>query len=188
MKWLPRDKRNPFFVVVFVVAMILILICFVLIRSQYESLAQIATGKKLAAGRLQNVENVIKNGDATANQLADVTYALSRAEEDMASGDLYSWTYDTIRRLKPQYKIDIPDIGHPTVSDVDLLSSVPYKQMRFTVSGTAYYHDLGKFVSDFENNFPHARVVNIVLEPSAAGGEKLSFRMDIIALIKPNSA
>jgi hypothetical protein len=188
MKWLPRDKRNPFFLVVFVMAMILILICFVLIRSQYGSLAQIATDKKLAVDRLQNVENVIKNGDVTANQLADVTYSLSRAEEDMASGDLYSWTYDTIRRLIPQYKIDIPEIGHPSVGDVDLMSTVPFKQMRFTVSGTAYYHDFGKFVADFENNFPHVRIVNVVLEPSGTGGEKLSFRMDIIALIKPNSA
>jgi hypothetical protein len=188
MKWLPRDKRNPFFAVVFVIALILILICFVLIRSQYDSLTQIATSKKLTANRLQNVENIIKNGSATANQLADATYALSRAEEDMASGDLYSWTYDTIRRLIPEYKIDIPQIGHPAVSDVDLLSNVPYKQMRFTVSGTAYYHDFGRFVADFENNFPHARIVNVVLEPSGAGGEKLAFTMDIIVLIKPNQA
>ncbi|HTQ49209.1 MAG TPA: GspMb/PilO family protein, partial [Candidatus Acidoferrales bacterium] len=66
----------------------------------------------------------------------------------------------------------------------------PFKEIRVTISGTAYYHELGKFLADFENSFPHIRVVNLALEPvnaTEAGNEKLSFRMDIIALVKPNS-
>ena len=54
---------------------------------------------------------------------------------------------------------------------------------------TGYYHDVGKFISDFENNFPHGRVVNLIVEPVSSadpGNEKLSFRMDVIALVKPN--
>jgi hypothetical protein len=72
---------------------------------------------------------------------------------------------------------------------MDLLPSFPYKQIRFAINGTAYYHDLGKFISDFENHFPHARVVNLVIEPMSNAdntNEKLSFRMEIIALVKPN--
>ena len=72
---------------------------------------------------------------------------------------------------------------------MDLLPSFPYKQIQFTINGTAYYHDLGKFIADFENNFPHARMVNLVIEPASgadSSNEKLSFRMDIIALVKPN--
>jgi hypothetical protein len=188
MKWLPRDKRNPFIIAVASTVVILGLLYFGLIRLQFEFLSKVAEDKKIAANKLEGIENTIKNSDTTATQLADVTYTLSRAEEDMASGDLYSWTYSTIRLFKQQYKVEIPEVGHPSVSDVDMFPTFPYKQLRFTVNGTAYYHDLGKFIADFENAFPHARVVNLVAEPMSDSGdsEKLSFRMDIIALIKPN--
>ena len=64
------------------------------------------------------------------------------------------------------------------------------EQIKVNINGTAYYHDLGKFIADFENNFPHIRIVNLTIEPASAGepgNEKLSFRMDIVALVKPNS-
>jgi len=186
MKWLPREKRNPFIVAVVSTAAILALIYFGLIRVQYASLTQVAANRQAAGIKLLDIERNIKNRDATAAELADVTYTLSRAEEDMASGDLYSWTYATIRLFKQQYKVEIPEIGHPLVANVDLLPSFPYKQVSFTIDGTAYYHDLGKFIADFENAFPHARIVNLVIDPAGADGEKLSFRMEIIALVKPN--
>jgi hypothetical protein len=58
-----------------------------------------------------------------------------------------------------------------------------------TIGGTSYYHDLGKFIADFENQFPLFRVLNLEMEPapSVAGAEKekLSFKMDVVALVKP---
>jgi hypothetical protein len=117
-----------------------------------------------------------------------VTQNLSRAESDMASGDLYSWTYNTIRLFKTPYQVDIPDIGHPDVEVTDLLPAFPFKQVKFTITGTAYYHDLGKFIADFENTFPHIRVVNLQMQPDpTANDEKLSFKMEVIALVKSTS-
>jgi hypothetical protein len=85
--------------------------------------------------------------------------------------------------------VDIPNVGQPSAGDCELLGGFPYKQIRFSLSGSAYYHDLGKFVADFENKFVHCRVVNLSLEPSGepAAGEKLNFKMDVIALVKPNN-
>ena len=74
------------------------------------------------------------------------------------------------------------------MGEVDLMPHFPYKQLKVTVGGTAYYHDLGKFIADFENTYPHARIANLTLEPvggTADSGEKLAFRMDIIALANP---
>ena len=69
----------------------------------------------------------------------------------------------------------------------------PYKAAVFNVRGVAYFHDLGRFLADFENSFPFARVQNVEMEvagSSAATGtsdtEKLSFRMEIVTLINPN--
>ena len=188
MKWLPKEKRNAFIIVVLSTAAILALICFGLVHSQNVMLSRIAETRQSAGNKLSDMEKTIKNADLTESQMADATYQLSHAQEDMASGDLYSWTYGTMRLFKQRYKVEIPDIGHPTVSDVDLLPSFPYKQLRFSINGKAYYHDLGKFVADFENAFPHARIVNLVLESAGAESEQLSFRMDIIALVKPNAS
>jgi hypothetical protein len=185
MKWLPREKRNPFIIVVLISATLLALICFGLIGSQRASLVTVADGRRVASQKLQVIENSIKNTDATAKDLKDAMDALNGAEADMASGDFYSWTYNTMRLFKQQYKVEIPEPGHPTVGDVDLLPAFPYKQIRFSINGTAHYHDLGKFIADFENTFPHARVVNVTID-SGGEGEKLSFRMDIIVLVKPS--
>jgi hypothetical protein len=188
MKWLPKEKRNPFILVVAITAAILTLICFGLLRAQSATLAQVAANRKAAGIQLQSIAKTIKEADVTTNELATATVALARAEEDMATGDHYSWAYNTLRLYKQQYKVEIPEISQPAEGVVDLIPAFPYKQIRFTVSGKGYYHDIGKFVAGLENDFPHVRVVNLTLDPAAGEGEKLSFRMEIIALIKPHAS
>ena len=188
MKWLPKDRRNPFLIVVLSTAVLLAIIVLGLIRSQNSTLSSLADSRKAAGAKLQSMESTIKNADLTASQLTETTAALTRAEADMASGDLYSWTYTTMRLFKQPYKVEIPQIGHPEVGDVDMFPAFPYKQIRFSLTGTAYYHELGKFIADFENAFPHARMENLVMEPVAGEGEKLSFRIQIVELVKPNAS
>jgi Tfp pilus assembly protein PilO len=189
MKRLSREKRNQFVIVILVTLAILALIGFGLIRPQYDSLSKIANARNAANKNLQSIKHAITNSEAIANEWNETAYALAQAEEDMASGDLYSWTYDTIRHFKQSYKVEIPEVGHPTIGESDLLPSFPYKQIQFAINGTVYYHDLGKFIADFENSFPHSRMVRLVVEPAAStdsNSEKLSFKMDIITLVKPN--
>ena len=189
MKRLSREKRNQLITVIFVTVAILALIGFGLIRPQYDSLSKIAKDRTVADTKLQSIKHAITNSEAIANEWIETNNALAQAEEDMASGDLYSWTYDTIRHFKQSYKVEIPEVGHPAIGEVDLLPSFPYKQIQFTINGTVYYHDFGKFIADFENSFPHSRVVRLVLEPAAgpdSNTEKLSFRMEIVTLVKPN--
>ena len=190
MKWLPKEKRNSFIFVVVITMAMLAAIGFCLLRAQRSTLASIAAGKNAASVQLENMEKAIKEADLLTNELVTATAALARAEGDMVTGDHYSWAYNTLRLFKQQYKVEIPEISQPAEGDVDLIPSFPYKQMRFIVSGKGYYHDIGKFVADFENNFPHIRVVNLVVEPAGieSDKEKLSFRMDIIALVKPSAS
>jgi Tfp pilus assembly protein PilO len=189
MKKLSKEKRNQLITVILVTLAILALIGFGLIRPQYNSLSAIANARKDADDKLQSIKQAIAKSDAIANEWNETTYALAHTEEDMASGDLYSWTYDTIRHFKQSYKVEIPEIGQPTIGESDLLPSFPYKQIQFAINGTVYYHDLGKFIADFENSFPHFRMVRLVVEPAASAdsnSEKLSFRMEIITLVKLN--
>jgi hypothetical protein len=189
MKKLSREKRNQLIAVVAATVAVLGSIYYFLILPQYNSLAKIARAKKTADSKLVNIKSTITNADAVASSLSETASTVTHSEEDMASGDLYSWTYDTLRRFKQPYRVEIPDVGHPVTGDMDLLPSFPYKQIRFGINGTAYYHDLGRFIADFENTFPHARLVHLVVEPmpgADSANEKLSFRMEVIALVKAN--
>lgn len=188
MKKLSKEKRKQLVLVVAAIAAVLGLIYFGLIRSQYASLASINSTRKAADAKLLDINNMITKAGTIQKELEASTVALDKTETDMASGDLYAWTFDTLRRFKQSYRVEIPEVGHPAIGSVDLLPDFPFKQIRFPVNGTAYYHDLGKFIADFENAFPHARLVNLVIEPApgADSAERLAFKMDIIALVKSN--
>jgi Tfp pilus assembly protein PilO len=190
MKKISKEKRNQLVIVGLVTIVVLALIYISLIQRQHTTLDRIANAKKTASAKLLSIKSTITNAATIAKELEDSTAALDKTGTDMATGDLYSWTYDTIRRFKQSYRVEIPEVGQPNVGSVDLLPDFPYKQIKFSISGTGYYHDLGKFIADFENKFPHARLVNLVVEPAPGleGGEKLTFKMEVIALVKSNPA
>ncbi|MGC9941538.1 MAG: hypothetical protein ABSE48_06855 [Verrucomicrobiota bacterium] len=139
---------------------------------------------------LDKYRKIISQAEASSNQLASATLQLRNSEADIASGDIYAWIYDTIRRFKTGYNLNIPTVSQPAIGEVDLIPNFPYKQLKLSLVGTGYYHDLGKFVADFENNFPHMRLVNLSIQTASdpnGASEQLSFRMDVVALVKPNS-
>ena len=192
MKRLPPAKRNNLIMVILATLGLISLVYFLLIQTQKQENENLAhdTNDKLV--ELDTIKKSIRQMNVTDATLADVTLQLSHAEEDLATGDVFAWTYDTIRRFKSAYHVDIPNIGQPTISDVDLIPNFPYKEVKVSLSGTAYYHDLGKFVSDFENTYPHMRMVNLSIEPANASGpgnssEKLTFRVDVVVLVKSNT-
>ena len=189
---LPREKRNQLILISLVTLVALTALGFGLIKHQYENLASLAATKTEAEQKFVQMQEQIKRADLVEAELAAARTSITNLEAGMApSGDSLSWIINTVRGFKGAYKVEIPQfspISHP--SDVNLLAKFPYKQVTLTVSGTAYYHDLGKFLADFENEFPHIRLVNldIQLNPSPAAGdaEKLVFKVDIITLVKPN--
>ena len=187
MKKLPPNKRNQLIGVVVVTMGLICAVYFLLINPQIDAKNALIVQVGKENAKLKQYRDAGKQIDSSTSDLVDAAQQLEHAEEDVASGDLYAWTYDIIRRFKAGYrKVEIGTIGQPVQGDCELIGNFPYKQIRFSVDGTAFYHDLGKFVSDFENKFPHCRVVNLSVDPSTAG-EKLNFKMDIVALVKPNA-
>jgi hypothetical protein len=189
MNFLPknRQKRNQFFMALGVTVVLVFGLGFGLVRPQYATLAGVRKSTADTQSHLKSIQRMVQQSDAASNELDDVSSILSSSEGDMARGDVYAWTVDTMRHFKADYKVDVPEIGQPGISDEDLFLHFPYKQLRFTVHGTGYYHDIGKFIADLENKFPHMRVVNLEMSPASSDSEKLSFSMDIIALMKSSS-
>jgi hypothetical protein len=188
---LSKEKRNQLILVLVTTCAVLAGLGFGVIHFQRNSLARLAEKRAVAETKLQQMQEAVNHAARTSTELAEARKNLAAAESDIASGDLYSWMITTIRRFRAPHKVEIPafaPIGPTT--DVNLLANFPYKQTSLSVQGSAHYHDLGRFLADFENRFPHMRVANLSLDLDGAASEPetLSFRMDIIALVKPNAS
>ena len=188
---LPKEKRNRLLLVALATLIAVVGLYFGLIQRQNENLTRLAQEKAAAAKKLQVVRDAIRRADQIKAELDEARTTLAGAESVIASGDLYAWVINWLRQFKAPYKVEIPQFSQLGVPmDVNLLPNFPYKQTTLTVAGTAHFHDLGRFLSDLENQFPHVRLLNLSLDVNAASSsvesETLSFRMDIVTLAKPN--
>jgi hypothetical protein len=188
---LPKEKLNRLILVGLATLIAVAGLYLGLIRGQKESLAKLHQKKDAAATKLQGMLAADKHADQIRLDLDNARKALAAAESDVASGDLYAWVIETLRQFKARYKVEIPQyspLSAPT--EVNVFPNFPYKQATLTVAGTAHYQDLGQFLADLENQFPHFRLLNLTLEVNAASPtvepETLSFKMDIVTLVKLN--
>jgi len=164
-----------------------------LISYQLRNIESIRTKTENAQRELKRIQEAVKRSEQIQAQFNEAKNALTAAETDIASGDLYSWVVNMLRQFKAGYKVEIPQflpIGPTT--DVSLIPGFPYKQASLSVSGTAHFHDLGRFLADLENEFPHVRVVNLSLDlnssPTADDQETVAFKMEIVTLVKTTNS
>lgn len=193
MKKLSKEKRNQVILSSVMVLAVIGGLWSFLIRYQQSGLKDLETKRAASETKLARVLEIIKNSKEIDADLAIISNKLAALEEPMASGDLYSSTVTSIRKFKQNHNIDIPQFNSGGAeAPFNMIPRFPYKQVTLSIAGTAYYHDLGKFIADFENQFPSARVLNLELVPASAQNsdekEKLAFRMDVVSLVKPAAA
>jgi len=192
MKRLSKEKKNQLALVGMVTAIVMAGLWFGLISVQQNKAAKISRDCEAAEQKLALVRKSIQDSEQLAAQVAEVAAKLGKLEAGMATGDLYSWAINSLRQFKTPYKVEIPQFSQiDGPKDTTMLAGFPYQQATLTIGGTAYFYDFGRFLADFENAFPYIRVQNLQLEPMSAmasnDAEKLTFRMDIITLVKPEA-
>ncbi len=190
MKLASMDKRTQLTAVISLTVLALAGVWFGLISPQQQHLRQLADRQQKAQTKLQQVNTTLKQAKQVEADLAEKLVELQKVEAGMAAGDLYSWLITTVRDFKNDYRVDIPQFSQiDGPRDVTMLPSFPYKQISVTIGGTGRYFEIGKFLSDLENQFPYVRLANLTLEPVSAApgveGDKLSFKVDVVALVKP---
>lgn len=191
-KKLPKEKRNQLILVALMTTAACVGIGLGLVKYQLAKLHDLQAKASASNKTLEEMRLAIKNTDKIESDLAERKKTLDELESNMASGDLNAWVINTLRTFKAGYKVDMPQFSPiSAVSAVPLIPNFPYKQATITVAGTAYFHDFGKFVSDFENKHPHMRISNLTLDGNGSGAaseemEKLNFKMEISTLVKPN--
>ena len=192
MKNLSKEKKQQLMLVVIGTAGVMAAIWFGLISMQQHRLDALASQRATTKSKLDGMNDTLKRASQILTDGERETERLQTAEQQMASGDIYVWMFNTVRDFKAKYPaVSLPDFSPIQVGETTLLPKFPYQQAVVTVRGRAYYHDLGRFLADFENEFPYMRFQNLVLEPSPAmeGGytQKLAFRVDIVTLVNPEA-
>ncbi len=192
MNKLSKEKRNQLVLALIVLAMVAGGWYAMIYKSQTETLATLRTKRDASRQKLQQVKKAIDTAEQVETELASGKQQLIKIEEGMATGDLYSWAINTIREFKLAHKVEIPQYSQiDGPKEMTMLPGFPYKQVTLTIAGSAQFHDFGKFIADFENQFPYMRVMNLSLEPAAnlasPEKERLAFRMEVAALVKPGA-
>lgn len=148
---------------------------------------QIATKSE----ELAKAQDLVQNESKTDEKLDEKKAELGILEATMADGDLYFWMNERLESFQRKYgfEVEIPNVEREQKIDVGVFPDFAYGGVKYTVSGSAFYHELGKFFASFENENPYIRLQNLDIKPmdSLEGdtGDKLSFRMEIVALRKP---
>jgi Tfp pilus assembly protein PilO len=186
MTKLPKEKRDRITLIAVVTLMVMAGLWFSLIAAQDKQMMIIERQTTDERKRVDDAEKRVKSKDKVETELNAVTQELKTQEDGMAVGDLFGWFYNRLNNFRGAYRVEIIDIKDQQLGDVKLLPDFPYKAVTFKVNMAGYYHDLGKFLADFENNFPYMRVQNILIKPAETSSpedpEKLSCKMEIVLL------
>ena len=197
MARLSKEKRHRLVLVIILTIVIGFGLWYGIISTRQERLEEAKANIRAAIDKLEKAETLVKQADNAEARVAAATNQLKVVEESMASGDYYTWAIQLFEKARAGHDVRIVETTRPVKGDVGLLAQFPYQAAIFTVRGAGHYHDFGKFLADFENSFPYFRVQNLSLAPgldssvgsdtqtAVTGVENLSFRMEIVALIKP---
>jgi hypothetical protein len=196
MKGLSKEKRDQLILTGLLTVALLVGLWYGLISLQQQKIKSIAQKIVEQKGKVEGAEKLIRLAPDLQARLETAQDKLKGIEQGMASGDMYSWIFLTMNKFKANHKeVDIPQFSREVATEVGVIPRFPYKAVLFNLRGSAYYHDLGKFLADFENAFPYMRVQNLELDPTGGSAsnpnseptEKLSFKMEVIALVNPTS-
>jgi hypothetical protein len=193
MNSLSKEKQTQLIMVAVGTLAVIAAIWFLLVGAQENKIKEISRTSLDVQADHDKMHKLITSSSDLNSALITAKTNLDAIEASMPSGDLFSWIVTSLKKFNASsYKVDMPQIGPPAIGQVHLFPDFPYSQAVVTVSGSAYYYDLGKFLRDLENEFPYLRVQNISLEPGLGANpderEKLFFRMEIVNLVKSQVA
>ena len=195
MKDLPKEKRDRLILIALGTVVCVFVLWYLLIKAQQQTRETVQKQIREQQTKVDNAQRLVSATADVQKKLEASTRELQGIEEGMASGDMYSWIILTINKFRADRKVDIPQFSREVPTEVGVLPKFPYRAALFNVRGTAYFHDFGKFIADFENAFPFIRIQNLELEAAASSSatstgdpEKLAFRTEIVTLVNPVTA
>jgi hypothetical protein len=187
MNRLPKEKRDMIILIIFGTGVVLAGLWFGVINGQFKTLAAKRLKFEEAQKRVADAERLVKRADQIHEDLILVSNKLVSIEQEMASGDLFTWSLKTMESCITPHHLKVVDSSRPVESRVGLFAQFPYRAIIFSVRTSAYYHQFGTFLKEFENRYPYMRIQNLILDPSGTGSdeaEMLTAKFEVMALVK----
>ena len=193
MPKLSKEKRDQLILTVLMTGMIVTGVWMLLIGPTRTAITRLNSEVHTSAAQLADAQNIVARAGQIDLEMQTVGKFLGKMEVDMVTGDPNLWMRLKLGEFqsKRDYKVDIPTISEPLEGEIGALPDFPYRAMVFRLFGTAFYHDLGNFIAEFENAYPYMRVQRLDVQPDAnagqygPGSEVLSFSFELVVPIKP---
>jgi hypothetical protein len=184
MNRLTKEQRNQILLVIIVTAAIGAGLWFLLISPQRVALALATDRRGETRDRVEKANALVQQKDSVDKIESELQKQIDNLEDDMASGDVYAWVFRTMNDFLVAHHVSNHNFSKETIAPVGMFPAFPYRAAIFKITGQAFFHDLGQFFADFENQFSYARIQNVELTPGGAGKEQLSFNCEIVVLVK----
>lgn len=193
MAKLTKEKRDQLILTGLMSAMVIVAVWMLLITPTSKSIKLMAGEVQSTADQLTEAERLVARAGRIDVEMKATARFLAGMEIDMVEGDPNLWIRRTLNDFwgESPRTMSLPAIGPPAQREVGVLPDFPYKALMFPLSGSAYYHEIGKFIADLENRFPYVRVQNVDLIPDqsvgrfGAASEALSYSFEIVVPVKP---
>src|SRR5579872_3624119 len=175
------------------------------VNDRNQALAQTQVKSQQTRDKLGKAEDLLRHSEMIAETLHAQSNKLAQIESTLAPDrDAYSWVITNMNFFVTNWEskmanesgappglnttiaheVHISSYSQADVSDKGIIPRFPYRWATFHVKGVAYFHDLGKFISDLENTYKYYRLQNLDVAPTTgltAEQEKLSFSFDIVS-------
>ena len=156
------------------------------VKSMQQDLAVTKQKSAEIQKKLDDAKTLMRGGEEIGETLTNRSQILAKREAGLAPDrDAYAWVIKTIADFTATRKgVNFDSFSQAEFTEAGIIPKFPYRWATFHLRGTGYYHDLGKFFADFENNFPYFRIQNPSLSVNvgpAMEAEKLSVTFDIVA-------
>lgn len=193
MAKLTKEKRDQLILTGLMSSMVIVAVWMLLITPTRKSLATLAGEVETSASQLADAQRIVARAGQIDVEMKATGRFLASMEKDMVTGDPNLWIRSTLNEFyaAAPRTMALPSIGSPNEREIGLLPNFPYKALVFRLSGSAYYHEIGKFIADFENRFPYVSVQAVDLKPDVTVGrfgpssELLGYSFEIIVPVKP---
>lgn len=189
---LSKEKRDQLILTGLMSTMIIVGVWMLLITPTKGKLVKLEAEVGASAGQLADANSKVDRAGQIELEMREISKRLATMEKDMVEGDPASWIRVRINEFVRAggHKLRERNIGQPEQVEIGALPDFPYQAIRFRIYGTAFYEDIGRFITDLENTFPYVRVQGIDLSPGDAGdfgddSDLLTYSFEMVVPLKP---
>lgn len=195
MNKLSKEKRDKLLLTIIGVVGVLSVLYFLVITDQKDEIAQLKSKITALTSKRDTAERLSKRmNEVDANYEAQKKILIQKQTEMPRPGQDHAWFLNLMEEQRRKYNLEVEDIKTPDPIEAGILPKFPFRAVALSVTMIGSYYDFGRFLADFENNYPYMRVQGLKIVPeiragtrpgdSTDSGDKLRITYKVIALIK----